>query len=65
MRQLHQLDRKVRTTSNLGLPIIANIASGAASATPEMYDSEYITNIQVGTPPQLMPVDIDTGSADL
>lgn len=40
-------------------------ASGTATTTPEALDEAYITNIQVGTPPQTLPMDFDTGSSDL
>lgn len=39
--------------------------SGSAVTTPETYDEAYITNIAVGTPPQTLPMDFDTGSSDL
>ncbi|CAN8106533.1 unnamed protein product [Discula destructiva] len=44
---------------------VAKRASGSAVATPEDYDVAYLTNIQVGTPPQTLPMDFDTGSSDL
>lgn len=40
-------------------------ASGSATTTPEANDEAYITNIQVGTPAQTLPMDFDTGSSDL
>lgn len=40
-------------------------AEGSATTTPEAYDEAYITNIQVGTPAQTLPMDFDTGSSDL
>lgn len=39
--------------------------SGTATTTPEAYDVAYLTNIQVGTPAQTLPMDFDTGSSDL
>lgn len=39
--------------------------SGTATTTPEAMDEAYLTNIQVGTPPQTLPMDFDTGSSDL
>lgn len=39
--------------------------SGTATTTPEANDEAYITNIQVGTPAQTLPMDFDTGSSDL
>ncbi|KAJ0107067.1 secreted aspartic proteinase precursor [Diaporthe amygdali] len=38
---------------------------GSVSTSPEQYDTEYLANIQVGTPAQTLPMDFDTGSSDL
>lgn len=40
-------------------------ATGSAVTTPEEYDVEYLTPVQIGTPPQTLNLDIDTGSSDL
>ncbi|KAK3357914.1 hypothetical protein B0T25DRAFT_590031 [Lasiosphaeria hispida] len=39
--------------------------TGAVTALPQDNDFEYLSPIQVGTPPQTVNVQIDTGSADL
>ncbi|PHH66144.1 hypothetical protein CDD81_207 [Ophiocordyceps australis] len=39
---------------------------GTAQALPAaMYDSEYVVPVQIGTPPQTVPLNLDTGSSDL
>lgn len=35
------------------------------SPWPSSYDREYITSVSIGTPAQVLPMDIDTGSSDL
>lgn len=42
----------------------ANVQIGSAKAVPEPYYAEYLTPISIGTPPQLLNMDIDTGSSD-
>ncbi|KAI1433345.1 aspartic peptidase domain-containing protein [Xylaria sp. CBS 124048] len=39
--------------------------NGSTPAVPEMYDIEYLSPVKLGTPPQTLHLDFDTGSADL
>ncbi|KAH8838447.1 hypothetical protein MCOR27_006653 [Pyricularia oryzae] len=38
---------------------------GSAVTTPEAQDTEYLTPVQIGTPPVTLNLDFDTGSSDL
>ncbi|KAK3393915.1 aspartic peptidase domain-containing protein [Podospora didyma] len=39
--------------------------TGSASTTPESDDVEYLTSVSIGTPPQVLNMNFDTGSSDL
>lgn len=53
-----------RQTAKLPANRLSN-GTGTALAFPGTYDHEYLTPISIGTPPQVLTLDIDTGSSDL
>ncbi|KAK7427212.1 hypothetical protein QQZ08_006325 [Neonectria magnoliae] len=48
--------KKIKTNKKVG---------SVASYPTEYYDSQYVVPVQIGTPPQLTYLNLDTGSADL
>ncbi|KAL2022109.1 hypothetical protein VTK56DRAFT_6153 [Thermocarpiscus australiensis] len=45
--------------------VLGKRSTGSEVTTPETYDSEYLTPVSIGTPAQVLNLDLDTGSSDL
>lgn len=61
----------VESLASLGVDVVKGEkerearSTGSAVTTPEEYDVEYLTPVQIGSPAQTLNLDIDTGSSDL
>ncbi|KAI2624131.1 secreted aspartic proteinase precursor [Xylaria nigripes] len=76
----HGPSQMAKTLAKYGVPLPDSLAqtvarldatrhvardSGSAEAVPEEFDIEYLTPVQIGTPPQTLHLDFDSGSSDL
>ena len=55
----------LKPAAGAGTNETANADQGEVSAVPQLFDSEYLAEVQIGTPPQTVNLDFDTGSSDL
>ncbi|KAI0427807.1 secreted aspartic proteinase precursor [Xylaria sp. FL1042] len=58
-------DGLARNMANLDAVRLAARTSGSAKTTPEQYDIQYLTPVDIGSPPQTLNLDFDSGSSDL
>ncbi|OBT42007.1 hypothetical protein VE00_06655 [Pseudogymnoascus sp. WSF 3629] len=57
---------RLQGTDGVSAPLNAsNVNFGTVETIPEAYDREYLSPVQIGTPPQTVNLNFDTGSADL
>lgn len=55
----------IETVMNHRAQMNVKRGSGSAVATPEKQDAAWLTPVQIGTPPQTLDLDFDSGSSDL
>ncbi|KAI1422924.1 secreted aspartic proteinase precursor [Xylaria sp. FL1777] len=58
-------DGLARNMANLDAARLTARSSGSVKTEPEQYDIQYLTPVQIGTPPQTLNLDFDSGSSDL
>ncbi|KAI2642667.1 aspartic peptidase domain-containing protein [Xylaria nigripes] len=58
-------DGLAQTITNYKASRNAKRDSGSAVTSPEQSDIEYLTPVEIGTPPQTLHLDFDSGSSDL
>ncbi|KAI0479972.1 secreted aspartic proteinase precursor [Xylaria cf. heliscus] len=58
-------DNLAWTVANLGADRLITRDHGSSKAAPLSYDHEYITAVDIGTPPQSLNLALDSGSSDL
>ncbi|KAG6162655.1 hypothetical protein E4U51_006250 [Claviceps purpurea] len=77
--KLHGAASLAKTYRKFGKPVLADVAAalrrqqqgnverstGSVKAVPTENDVEYLTPVQIGTPPQTLTFTFDTGSSDL
>lgn len=63
--RLYSIRNKIPSSNGVFSEIVGKQMGSVAAHPTHGADSEYAVMVQIGSPPQSIPMNLDTGSADL